>query len=315
MSFKRLDNEDFVVSAESIAGVAWSNGSPTANDFEFRTAQRNEAGGKYYIDAYLIGNATNKTPIEFAAAYGNINGGGMAPFDPDVPGKTPTSVVYGQFQNLAIGDEDTKFKWGGSEQDDFYAISFARNRYKEKILPGSWTFTLGGNSYTDASRITPTVSFNEAGRVFPIYRQGGGSSGAPANTNTSYGLFLPDIGVMILDSSLVGSTNTATSNQYNPEKLISGISGFIVNFEETISSDFIFVRARNSEYNYSENPSFISGSTGAVAYNNFINNPQTFITSIGLYNDMNDLLAVAKLSTPLKKDFTKEALIRVKLDF
>jgi len=317
MSFKRLDNEDFVVSAESIAGVAWSSGNPNAQNFEFRATQRNEPGGKYYIDAYLNEtNAANKTPIEFAVAYGNINGGGMAPFDPDVPGKSPTSVVYGQFQNLAIGDEDTKFTWGGSEQDDFYAISFTRNRYKEKILPGSWVFTLGGNSYTDASRITPTVSFNEAGRVFPIYRVGsGGSAGSPANTNTSYGLFLPDIGVMILDSSLVGNTSTATSNQYNPEKLIDGISNFTVNFEETISSDFVFVRARNSEYNYSENPSFISGSTGAVAYNNFINNPQTFITSIGLYNDMNDLLAVAKLSTPLKKDFTKEALIRVKLDF
>ena len=316
MSFKRLDNEDFVVSAESIAGVAWSNGSPLAGGFDFRSAQRNETGGKYYIDAYLAGNAASGNPIEFAVAYGNIGGEGMAPFDPDVAGKSPTSVVYGQFQNLAIGDEDTKFKWGGSEQDDFYAISFTRNRYKEKILPGSWTFTLGGNSYTDASRITPTVSFNEAGRVFPIYRVGsGGSAGSPANTNTSYGLFLPDIGVMILDSSLVGGTSTATSNQYNPEKLIDGISNFTVNFEETISSDFVFVRARNSEYNYSENPSFISVSTGAVAYNNFINNPQTFITSIGLYNDMNDLLAVAKLSTPLKKDFTKEALIRVKLDF
>ena len=47
----------------------------------------------------------------------------------------------------------------------------------------------------------------------------------------------------------------------------------------------------------------------------FINNPQTYITTVGLYNDTNQLLAVAKLSRPLPKDFTKEALIRVKLDF
>ena len=76
-----------------------------------------------------------------------------------------------------------------------------------------------------------------------------------------------------------------------------------------------FVRAKNSQFNYSENPSFISGSTGEVLYNNFINAPQTFITTIGLYNDENELLAVAKLSKPLIKDFTKEALVRVKLDF
>ena len=88
-----------------------------------------------------------------------------------------------------------------------------------------------------------------------------------------------------------------------------------MNSEETITSDYIFVRARNSEFNYSENPSFISGSTGEVIYDNFINNPQTYITTVGMYNDANELLAVAKMSKPLIKDFTKELLLRVKLDF
>jgi hypothetical protein len=50
-------------------------------------------------------------------------------------------------------------------------------------------------------------------------------------------------------------------------------------------------------------------------YDLFINSPTTYITTVGLYNDTNELLAVAKLSKPLKKDFTKEALVRVKLDF
>jgi hypothetical protein len=71
-----------------------------------------------------------------------------------------------------------------------------------------------------------------------------------------------------------------------------------------------------AEFNYSENPSFISGSTtGTVIYSSFINNPQTYVTTVGLYNDSNELVAVAKLSRPLIKDFTKESLIRVKLDF
>ena len=92
-------------------------------------------------------------------------------------------------------------------------------------------------------------------------------------------------------------------------------SGFKLNSQETITSDYVFIRPKSSEFNYSENPSFISGSTGEVIYSNFINNPQTYITTVGLYNDSNELLAVAKLSKPLVKDFTKEALIRVKLDF
>jgi hypothetical protein len=52
-----------------------------------------------------------------------------------------------------------------------------------------------------------------------------------------------------------------------------------------------------------------------VIYSSFINNPQTYVTTVGLYNDSNELVAVAKLSRPLIKDFTKESLIRVKLDF
>ena len=90
--------------------------------------------------------------------------------------------------------------------------------------------------------------------------------------------------------------------------------GFQLNSQETISSNYIFVRVKNGEYNYTSNPSFISGS-GNLVYSNFINSPQTFPTTVGMYNDNNELLAVAKMSKPLVKDFTKEALIRVKLDW
>ena len=90
-----------------------------------------------------------------------------------------------------------------------------------------------------------------------------------------------------------------------------------LNSEETISSNYAFIRVPNSEMNYSENPSFISSSTGEIIYldQGFNFNPRTYPTTIGLYNDNNDLLAVAKLSRPIPKDFTKELSVRVKLDF
>ena len=117
-------------------------------------------------------------------------------------------------------------------------------------------------------------------------------------------------------------TRTANTDGQNPRKIFNAISGsgfnsrpFTLNSQENISSDFIFVRPRSSQFNYSQNPSFISGSTGEVLYSSFINNPQVYITTVGLYNDASELVAVAKLSRPLLKDFTKEALVRVKLDF
>ena len=84
--------------------------------------------------------------------------------------------------------------------------------------------------------------------------------------------------------------------------------------EEKISSKYYFTRVRNNEFNFTTNPSFID-TQGNVIYSTFINNPKTFITTVGLYNNDGDLVAVAKISQPVAKDFTKEALIRVKLDY
>jgi len=114
------------------------------------------------------------------------------------------------------------------------------------------------------------------------------------------------------NSSLSDSTNSShLSVKYSKRYL----SSFVLNSNETISSNYLFIRARSSEFNYSVNPSYISGSTGEILYSDFINAPRSYITTVGLYNDTNELLAVAKLSRPLPKDFTKEALVRVKLDF
>jgi hypothetical protein len=118
-------------------------------------------------------------------------------------------------------------------------------------------------------------------------------------------------------SGFSGSATYSSATNANAQlyRAISASANFYLNSQESITSDYVFVRPRSTEFNYSENPSFISGSTGEVLYSNFINNPQVYITTIGLYNDTNQLLAVAKLSRPLLKDFTKEALVRVKLDF
>jgi hypothetical protein len=172
-----------------------------------------------------------------------------------------------------------------------------------------------------------TDTYLDCGRVYQIVS---GSNGLAASgtgyspSSGSYGLFLPDIATILLNPlALSQSINLEASKSFNSDgqnisrlfTAISGAASFQINSEETVTSDYVFVRARNSEFNYSENPSFISGSTGDVIFSTFINSPQTYMTTVGFYNDTNDLLAVAKLSKPLTKDFTKEALVRVKLDF
>ena len=150
------------------------------------------------------------------------------------------------------------------------------------------------------------------------------------NSEVEWGKIYPDVGIIALNQEWLynsgsymhlsgsGGHNFTAFNNNDPifQSIDSGSrsEAFALRSEETVTSNYVFIRCRNAEFNYSNNPSNITGS-GELRHSVMIDSPQSYITAVGLYNDNNDLLAVAKLSTPLLKDFTKEALIRVKLDY
>lgn len=328
MSFKRFDTEDITISAEAVVAPLWSNEQLELTTFFTSPAQAASNTGNFFLEVYDKNPETDSSAeVQFAIAYGNADGGGSLDFTTGVVGFSPSSVVYGQYRNLILGDENQNFKFKNEEDvTSIYAIAIDRARYKEKLLPGSFNLTLtnAGNTLnlTDNSKEQVTSVFSDAGRVFQIIK---GIDGVPDETELttggqSYGLLLPDIGVIILNGdALDGEISLGTNKQAdtagnNPEKLFNAISSFKLRSEETVTSNFIFVRVRNSEFNYTANPSNISD-TGELTHDVMINNPQAYITTVGLYNESNDLVAVAKLSRPLLKDFSKEALIRIKLDY
>ena len=96
---------------------------------------------------------------------------------------------------------------------------------------------------------------------------------------------------------------------------IESANYFAARREEVITSQHYFCRVPNKEFNFSSNPSFATSSDGTFTQSTFFKNPKTFITQVGLYNDDSELLAVAKLSKPLLKSYSREAIIKVKLDF
>lgn len=340
MSFKRFDKEDIVISAESITSPAWSGNEVTLQSFFTSSTQEGGTSGGYYLNVYNKTTTDSATAIQFSAAYGNKAGSGSAYINDNVPSNTPSSIVYKQYRNLINGDEETDISFAGTNITSIYAISIERARFKEKLLPGSLTLQLGSLTLTDDSEYTSTQTFTDAGRVFNIISGSAGTRTSTSNTvdtgqlgyskdSGSYGLLLPDVGLIVLNgdaldnavvdgglalSTVKSANNTGTVNhKLLVNKIVDG-GLFTLRSEETVSSNFVFVRARNSEFNYSTNPSNITGS-GELRHDIMIDTPQSFITTVGLYNDNNDLLAVAKLSRPLLKDFTKEALVRIKLDY
>ncbi len=87
--------------------------------------------------------------------------------------------------------------------------------------------------------------------------------------------------------------------------------------QEEITSRHYFVRATAKEFNATTNETFYTESVSGVKriIPGLSTDPKTFITTVGLYNNENELLAIAKLSRPIIKSKSREALIKVKLDF
>jgi hypothetical protein len=339
MGFKTLDPGDLVVSTDAVASPMWSNNVPTLTEFYTSSVQVSSNTADFYYSIYQTSSDNISADVQFSIAYCDLQGSGSSFYNSLVTGSSPSKTNYGQYRNLVLGDENASFIFGDIASSYFYVINIDRSHYREKMLNGTMTLKLASGSdtisLTDDSLIQRSTVFTDAGRKFNLISGSAGNLSTAANSqgysrnSGSYGWFLPDVGLIILNggaldnSAADGGIDLNTNRGFdvdgqNPEKIFNALKAgaqFTLNSQESLSSDFIFIRARNSEFNYSENPSFISGSTGAVIFDSFIDNPKTYITTVGLYNDNQELLAVAKLSRPLQKDYTKELLVRVKLDF
>jgi hypothetical protein len=317
-------------------------------NFFTSSTQENSSQGDYVLAVYQTSSTDSTAAIQFYLGYANQLGSGSQPYNSQIPQYSPSSTLYGQWRNLILEDENAQFLFGAATQSDFFIVSVERANYKQSLFPGSLNLTLSGSGttriqLTDNSNDISVVPYINGTRVYQIVS---GSNGSAVSTTAagstvagqtasgSYGWFVPDMGAILLNAQALALTaasggialsySSSFGNQanvvngYNNTQIFNVISrgdSFELNSQENVTSDFVFVRPQNAEFNYTTNPSFITGSTGEVLYSTSINNPQVYITTVGMYNDANELLAVAKLSRPLVKDFTKEALIRVKLDF
>jgi hypothetical protein len=181
----------------------------------------------------------------------------------------------------------------------------------------------------DDSGATTNVTVNQGGRVFNVVSgsvaDGVSVTAASETAFGSYGLFYPDLGLILLNAKMAELSGGVGANprqadtfDNRPQAFYNSIksgSYFAARREEEISSTNFFVRVNNKKFNFSSNPTFATGSDGSLTQATFFKDPKTFITQVGLYNDENELLAIAKLSQPLLNSYSREAIIKVKLDF
>jgi hypothetical protein len=353
--YKRFGDFDKVnAKIEVVTTGLWSGDSGSLTTFFTSSTQAAATSGKYYYNVYETNPQSDaNAEVQYAVAYGHVNGSGSVSLDVDDNALFPTTATYYQYRSMLIDTNATKFAFDNSagistDSNSIYVINVARNRYREKLDAGNWSLKISGSNglftLIDDSGKKFGDTLGKSGRVFKVV-SGSLNLGTQsdvtikntteATTGLGYGLYYPDRGIIVLNpvaiGSLAGSVHTNDGNnlgnisgslstaadQYNHKRIYHAIrkgGDFEARRTENISTQHFFVRATNREFNYSNNPTYVNAD-GTFVETTFQTDPYTYITTVGLLNDANELIAVAKTSQPIAKSFDKEVLIKVKLSF
>jgi hypothetical protein len=250
-------------------------------------------------------------------------------------------------------DRDGDFSTGAKIQECIF-INFARLLTKDEIKKGSFTMSLatgglpedvhglhaGRKTISDYSGSTQYKVNSPAGEYGILY-----SGSGDATAGTGVGLVYYQAGIAVITGSVFSGSISAhglgqTTNfgirnsdgaafgtgSFNEVLTGSNISSSCDGFRNRISnisfdnttelnSTIYFCRAHHNDFNYSSNPTYLSGSKIVVKNNNKSKPPVSYVTTVGLYAADNELLAVAKVSEPLKKSPSNELTLRVRLDY
>ena len=253
---------------------------------------------------------------------------------------------------LGSSDLDGKFSFkSGSttvDANDIWVLAFSTYKMKDRIDEGLFELSIRGTNRTLTLRDeSPSEGTNKA--VYQLV------SGSIDDANISsitpvyggWGAIYPSNGLVVLNAARIAETvgmSTVSQSGISPanyqENVRSGsladaqpnhlaLFGCIqssgklmkVRKSEYVPSRHYFVHVRNRDFNYSNNPTYVYDGTdgvhanGTIRWTDFVDDPKTYPTTIGLYNTNNELVAVAKLSRPAVKSFDSEMTIKVRLDF
>jgi len=242
-------------------------------------------------------------------------------------------------------ESDLKLDGEGAMKEVFF-VNFSRLLSKDQIKKGSFSISVATGSYFGPANGYITGGFATYGDTAASDTQGtlstvGGDYGILTGSDGIGGVVFYQAGIAILTASIFRSGSAVPSTRETPgfysdgvttwntvDELLTGssisgacdaarqrISNIQFNNTTEINSKVYFCRAPHNKFNYSSNPTYLTGGSIRVKNNTRSNPPVAYVTTIGLYNSSNELLAVAKLSEPLRKDPTNELTLRVRLDY
>ena len=339
--FKNFTGEDTSMDVGIVTSGVWQDGASSITTFYSSSTQYTNTGD-YNVDVYRYDPASNASAsVQFGVVFGHREGSGSLG-TVGATGDRTTAAIFGQFNSLINPPETTNFTFqNNTTAKQVYVIVLNRARVRESIEPGGWELHLG-NGVANKIKLIDDSSANKGGNTnqrnfAPEYNVVSGTlvggttiktaASAEDSTMGSYGTFYPSLGMVVLNPDRLsgaplglltasGSNTDSRNNRLFFNSIVSG-SYFQMKRQEEITSKHYFVRATSGQFNATTNETFYTESVAGVkqVISGMATEPKTYITTVGLYNNGNELLAIAKLSRPILKSTSREALIKVKLDF
>lgn len=336
--FTQFTNDDSGKTSNKISEGIFTGGLGEITSFYTSSTQVSGIRGSYAVDVYHQVTSSTSSEVQFSISYGHISGSGSV----STNDSKPSRAIHSQYRNLLLESDDANFTFNAVNSDHIVVLNMKRVRFKENVDPGNWQLLLASGSSvisliddSGESVGTSTLPTSTASGKKYYNIVSGSIAGGAVSPTTNFGLFYHELGLLLLNpnsinsrlsmsadsSSFITQSTNATPSPTNIERVYNlmkhvSASSFKGRNEETLNSQHYFVRVKSREYNFSNNPTYVTGSQGKII--DAISKrgvPFSYITGIGLYNDANELLAVAKISQPLFKEPGTEALIKVRLDF
>ena len=225
--------------------------------------------------------------------------------------------VYREMASALMGDPDAQFNISGTSPECFF-VMIKRGLQKDELKKGSVVATVNNLPFADTNAATQ------------FQQTIGGDYGYLYNGATQVGQVWYNAGVIVLSvksafspDSAVWSGTVSLSAALSKTTIDSCVDGLRTQLDKVelhnqtnLYSSIYFCRATNSEFNYSSNPTFVDDAKRIrVTSGSNILQTRTYITTLGLYDANDNLLAVAKVNKPITKSPDNEATFKVRLDY
>lgn len=280
--------------------------------------------GGYWQTMYDASPTSSLSSPLFDVTYGYATGSAYNVNITTTASQTEKIKIYRMMASTLLGDPDATFTINSVARREAIFVVLKRSISKDEIKKGTVSVTINSAAPTQysASDAGAQATFKQSlgGDYAPLKYNGTGSEVGQVWYNAGVVVLHPDTAWGAIPAwsgtkTLIESQSSSSINQ-----IVDGFrrktEDVALHNQTNLQSTIYFCRAYNGEFNYSSNPTFVDGDKKIrVTSGSNIMQTRTYITTIGFYDENDNLMAVAKVNKPVLKSPETEGIFKVRLDF